>query len=312
MMSELSLDALNRAVRYIREQARPLERALFAYEFGEAGVDDVLRELATYQNGDGGFAALGSDFGSDVSSVLNTTHALRTLCEIGADASHDLVSGAMHYIIAAYEPAYTGWPLIPPHDNRAPHAPWWHYTEDFPAKCDYFRDNPRPEVLAYLYQFPVVGSAAIVQEVSDSVTERIPRLTELSVNSLSCYLRLYEAPAIPDRLHSLLGQHLPRIAQLSINQDRSTWHQYVAKPLDLIHSPDSILYGCFRDAVAENLQYEAEEQAADGAWDPNWNWGGEFPEAWETARHQSRGILTLDRLRLFRDCGCLPAGWVPA
>lgn len=306
-MQRLSDEGFSRAIHYITSEARPLERALFAYEFEGAARDDVLHELHTYQNSDGGFGALESDFGSDVSSVLNTTHALRTICEIDADEAQALVGRAMRYIVDSYDPEYTGWPIIPPHDNSAPHAPWWHYTEDFPAKWGYFQDNPRPEVLGYLYRYPVDGSAAIVESVTNAVAERIPHLGELTVNALSCYLRLYEATTIPARLRDLLEQHLPRVAERSIDRDPSTWHQYVAKPLDLIRSPRSLLYADFREAVATNLQYEIDLQADDGAWEPNWSWGGEFPEAWAEARYKWRGILTLDRLRVFRNYACLPA-----
>ncbi len=80
----------------------------------------------------------------------------------------------------------------------------------------------------------------------------------------------------------------------------------MAKPLDLIRSPQSLLYPPFRDAVAENLRFEIRAQATDGAWNPNWNWDGAYPEAWEEARRKWRGILTLERLRILRSFGLLP------
>ena len=66
---------------------------------------------ASIRNDDGGFGALESDFGSDASSVLNTTHALQILSQIGLDVLHDLVASSMQYLLATYDPAITGWPI---------------------------------------------------------------------------------------------------------------------------------------------------------------------------------------------------------
>jgi len=48
-MRRLSDEGFSRAIHYIKSEARPLERALFAYEFEGAERDDVLHELHAYQ-----------------------------------------------------------------------------------------------------------------------------------------------------------------------------------------------------------------------------------------------------------------------
>ena len=53
----------NKAIKYITENARPLELAVFRYFFEEGSNKDVIDELSRFQNADGGFGhALEPDF----------------------------------------------------------------------------------------------------------------------------------------------------------------------------------------------------------------------------------------------------------
>jgi len=60
--------------------------------------------------------------------------------------------------------------------------------------------------------------------------------------------------------------------------------------------------------VTENLDCELEQQGADGAWSPNWNWQGHLPAEWQIARREWQGELTLRMLRSFRAFGRLERG----
>ena len=73
-MKMLSREAFGRAADYLRNEARPLERALFAHHFEGGGRTAVLAALVPYQNADGGFGrALEPDMRAEASSVLATT-----------------------------------------------------------------------------------------------------------------------------------------------------------------------------------------------------------------------------------------------
>jgi len=50
---------------------------------------------------------------------------------IGTPAGHPSVQGALDYLLATYDPVLGAWPIIPPHDNSRPHAPWWEYSDAF-------------------------------------------------------------------------------------------------------------------------------------------------------------------------------------
>ena len=55
---KLSRESFERAVNFIRTDARPLDRARFAFHFENGGRDAVIAELAKFQNADGGFQSL--------------------------------------------------------------------------------------------------------------------------------------------------------------------------------------------------------------------------------------------------------------
>ena len=62
-MKTLTKPEFEQAANYLRTQARPLERALFAYHFEGGPIDTVYAELAKFQNADGGFFGLEPDIG---------------------------------------------------------------------------------------------------------------------------------------------------------------------------------------------------------------------------------------------------------
>ena len=88
-MKTMSKAAHDKAVDYLKTQARPLERALYAYHFENAPAADVLTELAHYQNADGGFGhGLEPDMRLNDSSVIQSSIAFQHLRELKTPANH--------------------------------------------------------------------------------------------------------------------------------------------------------------------------------------------------------------------------------
>ena len=52
-----------------------------------------------------------------------------------------------------------------------------------------------------------------------------------------------------------------------------------------------------------NLDFEIEQQAEDGSWSPNFSWGDQYPEAWQTAKKEWQSRFTVDTLKTLRDFG---------
>lgn len=302
---QLGADAHARAVRYIKESARPIEKALYAFAFESGPAEAVVAALKPYQRADGGFALLEADFTPDISSVLATNYALRLLREVGIDDGDECVARAMRYIVKSYDPLLKSWPIVPRHDNSSPHAPWWHYGDGFENNWNLYLDNPRPEVLAYLYQYPGEVPAELRESTAREVAERLPQLEKLAINEFQCYVRLATVDSIPASLKTLLEKRLPELAQSSVEMDASKWHEYCTRPLEIIHSPHSMLYAEFRELVEANLHFAIAQQGEDGSWAPHWSWGETYPEAWLEAKKQWQGVLTLEHLLLLRAFGCL-------
>ena len=63
----------------------------------------------------------------------------------------------------------------------------------------------------------------------------------------------------------------------------------------LVPTPDSMIAQEFPDKVDELLEWEITRQSIDGGWWPTWKWG-QYPEAWENARREWAGRITLDTL----------------
>ena len=298
----LTKENFSRAAEFLRH-GRPLEGALFAYFFESGSRERVRQELRTFQNPDGGFHELEPDTAFSHSTALSTAHALHTLREIGAPVGDPLVQGSLDYLITRYDPALTGWCIIPPHDNSQPHAPWWHFSEEAAKNPERFDDNPRPDLLAGLFAFPSAKTAALRLKVAGAVIARLHALTNVEMHGLLCYLRLHAAPGIPVELKQALDRRLPAWIAQGVERDPAKWSGYGLRPLDVAPRADSPWRSLLEPDIAENLDYLVDNQARDGSWHPHWNWGDAFPDAWPAAKNAWQSQLTLRALESLRSYG---------
>jgi hypothetical protein len=297
---KLSAEQYTRARRYLLEEARPLEAAIFRYRFEEGDADDVYAKLAAYQNPDGGFGnALEPDVRAAASSVLATTTALQKLRMLHAPAQHPLVAGAMAWLLSAYDPALQSWPLVPAAVEDAPHAPWWN-QEGLADRFGRFRINPRAEVLGYLFEFGEEadpGALALRDELApQTISELLAHTATLSNDEFLCCLRLVESPGLHERDAVELQRWLLRMAEGAVAVDPAAWSGYVLQPLQVAPTRAAPLGIPLAHILPANLDYVIQSQSADGSWSPTWTWFGAYPEDWPQAEREWRGVLTLERL----------------
>jgi len=302
---ELSIPAFGRAAEFMR-QARPLERTRFAFHFEKGRADRVLEALQEFQNPDGGFQGLEADIGFPLSSVLSTCHALHLLQELNV-TSHPMVPRALDYLRATYDQQRGVWPIIPPHDNSQPHAPWWHWSEKSGDNWQGFVDNPRPDVLACLLAFPSGQTSGLVARVSDATVARL-RETKgvIEMHGLLCYVRLRRAPNLPPGLKAELERSLPPAITQGVERDATKWNGYGLRPLDVAPMADSPWRSLLGPAIDAQLDFLIQHQAPDGSWHQHWNWGDSFHEAWPRAKLKWQAVLTLANLRTLRSYHRLP------
>ena len=298
-VQQLAPENRERAVDFVLTHALPLDKAVFYHHLLGGDREAVLEELAVLQSDDGGFHGLEADFQDEASSVLCTLRAIEMLEELGAHALDLMPARAIDYLIASYVPAWRSWPLVPRHDNSAPHAPWWHWSDEFDEGWNFYADNPRPSVVAALHAFARHVDAAFLDDITETVVERAAEVDPAAIqkDALECYIRFATTPAVPTAARDAVLDRLPEWVEATLVTDPAEWGGYGLQPLDLVDDPASPLYAPFREHVDRHLDHVIETQGEDGAWAPNWSWMGAFPEAWEQAEVAWKGVLTVKRLR---------------
>jgi len=291
---------------FLLQCARPLERALFRFHFENATAGDVRHALAAFQNDDGGFGrALEPDFRLPASSALATSVALKYLREAGISARDPMVSAALRWTQAAFDGGLDRWPLVPPAVNDWPHAPWWTWSE--PGQPG-FAVNPGFEFVAHLWRYREAVDPMFLSEITARAEELLARLPgRPEMHDLLCVIHLAETPSVPAVLRNQAANYVRQAGPAIVAREPSAWIEYGVKPLVLAPRADSLLAPLLRGPADANLEFEILRQGADGAWAPNWSWGGLFPQDWPEAELEWKGVLTLRALLTYRSYGCLAA-----
>jgi hypothetical protein len=301
-MKRLSPEHFHRARHFLKTEARPLDRALFEYRFEAAPIERVLRTLAPYQNADGGFGhALEPDVRTPSSSALATGIALRMLRGLAQPARHPMVSGAVAFLLETFDLEGQVWRVIPHDANASPHAPWWHDEDGSLARTfAHFAIIPRAQLVGLLHHYreivPDDWLTAVTEETVSTIVTLETEAFEGGGDTLRYAIDLAESEALPQRFKDRL---LPRMRDLSLSivcRDPEDWGGYCPKPLKIAPSPDALVADALWDDLQRHLDYQIERQTADGTWEPTWSWGTFYPEAWEQAKLEWRGHLTLETL----------------
>ncbi|MCC7407068.1 MAG: hypothetical protein IT442_03295 [Phycisphaeraceae bacterium] len=303
-MPLLTQEQFHKARRFILDQGRPLERALFVHAFEGGDQQGVLDALSSYQNGDGGFGhALEPDFCCDESSALATTVAFQCLRELGVPSDHPLVQRGIRYFLDTYDSATRCWMDVPPAVNNAPHAPWWHYRDDEPRRMDRCLANPRAEITAYLHEHAELVPGTFLRELTETVVQHLNTLADaMEMHDLLCYIRLAETKRLPESLRETIMPKLRRAVDATVAREPSQWLSYGLRPLDVVESADSPFASQLDDVVQANLDFEISRQEDDGAWPLNFSWGDVYPQAAQKAAIEWRGRRALQLLQTLGSC----------
>jgi hypothetical protein len=307
-MKMLSPAAYGRASLFLRTEARALHRALFAFRFEGAPADAVAEALSAYRNADGGFGhALEADVRTPASSALATGIGLQVLKELGRPASDPLVEGAVRYLLDTFDARSQVWRVIPAEANDHPHAPWWHDEGGSLARTfDGFLIIPRAQLVGLLHHFAADVPAPWLEALTERTVADVETIDELGTgggDDLAYALSLAEEEALPEGYRQRLLRRLRAAVPRAVSRDPAEWHTYSLHPLKVIHSPASPVSDLLPAAIEADLDYQITRQTPEGTWDPVWTWGDAYPEAWQQARHEWRGHLTLETLTILCNFG---------
>lgn len=158
------------AKQFVMEEARPLEKELYAHYFAGSSFEGPLRELALFQNEDGGFGnGFEPDMRAKCSSAYATSEAMRTLRELEVSSTHPMVKRAVQYLVDSYDEETGVWLVAPPEANESPHAPWMGYGKHIERQWDGFLANPRKAIVGHLVHYSSLVSEGWLAEVLDSL-----------------------------------------------------------------------------------------------------------------------------------------------
>jgi hypothetical protein len=305
-MERLSAEGFERSRRFLGTEARPLERAIFAFRFEDASPERVREELTRFANEDGGFGrALEPDVRTPSSSALATALGLKVLEEIDCPADDPLVRGAVDWLVSMYDAEAKVWRVVPADANESPHAPWWHDEHGSLAKTfDDFAIIPRALLVGLLHRFGGHLPSEWLDEVAESTVRYVETVDVLGAgggSDLEYVIHLARTEALPDRyrerLISRVREAIPRV----VVRDPAKWKAYCITPLRAAPTPDSIGADLIESELRQNLDALIDRQSPEGTWDPTWTF--EYPAEWAAARTEWRGILTLETLTMLRAFG---------
>ena len=193
-------------------------------------MGSVCRELAEFQNEDGGFGfGLEPDIWIEQSCVYTTTVALRTLRQIRSGAGVAMWRAALEHLMNEYDERTTTWELVHPKVDDIPRPSWWEYRMT-PTYFENFLLNPRAEVVGYLYDSGERAHRSLADSLISPILEVLEtRLEKLGQYDLHCCIRLAETECLPE-------PHRTRIRETLIGGMKSWIEGGTQRPLLYIES----------------------------------------------------------------------------
>ena len=286
-------DAFAAGDRFLLNDARLLERRLFASCFLGQPATGVVDALRGYQNTDGGFGhALEPDTRCPASLPIYVETAFQALATAGT-VDHDMVTRACDFLARTAEQAGAGGAVPLAFDviesfPRAAHWGEWTYQ---PAL------NPTAGLTGLLYQLGIdhpwraAGTAYCWQQLeSGGLPDDAHALKETLV-----FLEHVPDRDRADQHAAALAKNLASVPMIQLDPDATG---YGLTPLDLAPLATSRWRALFTDAqIDAHLDRLQKKQQADGGWPIAW----EPPS--EAARYEWRGVVTLGALRTLTSYG---------
>ena len=288
---------IEKAKAFVKAYARPVEKALYEYFVENGSRENVIAELAKYQNTDGGFGhGLEADNWNPASTPITTNDAVILLWRIGAlDSDSDIVHGIVRYLAShdGFVEDKRRWQFSVESNRTHPHAVWWEPEGDGVTGF-----NPTVSLAAFMVCFG--DDKEYYTDIIREALEYLREADKLSGDDLKCFALCYEllcefgVTDIVD-LNKLRGLISAQI-ELSVCDDISKYGvEYVFAPSDMF-----LFRSLWSDKIASLAESEkavlGDLQKDDGSFDITWQWYTPYPVEFEQSRLWWRGRITADRI----------------
>lgn len=280
---------LDKAISFIWENARHLERAIFAHHFYGAPSDRIIAILRTYQNEDGGFGnALEPDVRAPDSQPLFVEYGLNVLYASGLRNTE--IAGRLCDFLASHADLQKGIASLLPSARKFPHASHWGNPSAVQPSID------RLIGLVGLLQWQGIDHAWLKEAVRVCL-ERALTTPFDDAHTLGTAFCLAESTGKPlgERLFDKLAAELPQVKFFSFE---APVKGYALTPLQFAPTPTSPCRRLFStDIIEAHLDDLESRQEADGGWPISWEPPGQM------ARMEWRGVATVQALITLRAYG---------
>ncbi len=283
------MSLLEKAELFILNNARLLERQLFAYHFKNGSREAVLAALKAYQNSDKGFGnALEPDKRTASSQPIDQEFALRILDDLGLKG--DFVQDICSFITSITRPD-GGIPFVLESVADAPRAPWWN-TEPNPSA----NINPTASIAGLLHKHKI--NHAWLSKATSFCWSVIESLEDAHDNDLICILLFLEHAPDQERANEAfkrIGKIVLKHSALDLNGEG-----YVHPPYAYAPTPSSLAYQLYKpELMKAHLEALVKKQQEDGGWKITW------PPVSPSCELEYRAIVTLNHLKILKAYGYL-------
>ncbi len=289
----------NAAIKFVLENARPLDLAVYKYFFEDESNQTVIDELSKFQNADGGFGhALEPDFFNPNSSPIATNDAIITLSRVNAlDRDSDRVKGIVRYLSShdSFDEDKKRWLFAIDSNKDYPHAIWWEKKGDGISKF-----NPSVSLAAFMVCYG--NHTSLYEEIIKESFDYLKNSGEVSGDDVNCYLLAYEL---------LTSNNINDIVNLDAFKDLlcKAIENCICKDIskygvEYVPMPSTIFTGRYMEFITPEIKslIAAEKdilgklQMEDGGFDITWKWYTPYPEEYEQARSWWRPRITIEKL----------------
>lgn len=300
------MHTFEKARGFIYRNARPLDLAVFKYNFESGSREDVITALSAYQNPDGGFGwGIEADNFNPNSQPMGVWKATEYICRIGGiESEHPVIQGILRYLSSGdgFDQVRNQWNNTVLTSNSYPCAIWWKYPESGST----FSYNPTAALAGFLIRYAKKQSALYEKgiRIAKEAAEWFIQDAPLERHIAGCFISLYEyctdAGVMPFDGNALM-EKLKEIVDRSICRDISRWGEYIPRPSAFVTSRGSRFYHeGLEELCRAECEYIKSTQLPDGSFPVPWTWGNDYKE-WYVAENWCKAIITIENMLFLRE-----------
>lgn len=299
-MKKLSQKAYQEISEWVHCNSRPLDLALWQYQFENGSKDAVLSALIYYQNSDGGFGnTIDPDNWNPNSTPYNAQIVIKMLRQIEfTDVTHPIYQGIFRYLENTEHKAEYGWLFSIPSNDDYPHGCWW----DFNAKANtYEAIGTTASLCGFIIRYGDSESKLYRMAFSyiEMLIEKLKSTTNYGDMGVGGYCELLldiEGAGLMDCFNYVyLEDKMHCLVRDKICNDTNN---FMANPLEFVLSPNSRFYEKNKDEVAAALDLIIDQRPTLGVWNIPWEWynGDKYPKEFAISENWWKSIKAIDKL----------------